>query len=222
MVDPELDANLKKTAASLTQDFQRELEQLEKLQTAAEDRRIQAEEKNQKNLLSEILATHGAAEKQRKARRLFLVKFILGPTGMLSLIIGGVLGYFKVTAPPETNASDVKASVEKSEAAVTKTIEKKIEDIEHATEHKIEIIEQATSLNNKKIERLVDIQLDQQVLWSEASDYIVDKIEKAHPKTKSVKEPESVTEGRIRAAAIKAKRKSDYDPTDPLADIRND
>lgn len=189
---------------TLTGAFNKELEQLKELEAQRErDRKAKAD--NTEQLLRTMLEMQAAAEKRAEERRKFLIRFILGPSGLVAAISGAVLGYTQAT---RTDEDPPGLEDTKRVRATTTKVEQRVNELD--TRLKI---------NDLKVERVVDVLLDQQVQLSDSIDHVIEKIERAHPQTRSIQEPASLTEGREKARAIKQKRTPEYDPADPLGDL---
>ena len=189
---------------TLTGAFNKELEQLKELEAQRErDRKAKAD--NTEQLLRTMLEMQATAEKRADERRKFLIRFILGPSGLIAAISGAVLGYTQATRTDEDppGLEDTK----RVRATTTKV------------EQRVNQLDTRLKINDLKVERVVDVLLDQQVQLSDSIDHVIEKIERAHPQTRSIQEPPSLTEGREKARAIKVKQAPEYDPADPLGDL---
>ena len=160
-----------------------------------------------RSLLEQMLTQQVDEAKVREDRRKFMSRYILGPTGLLTAVGAALVGYLEMTAAPKVESKDVS---------------EKVEAAQESSKIQVEEIEAHLKANDLKINRTVDILLDQQVQQSDGHDDIVMRIGIAHPRTRKVDEPPSVTRGRAKASAIKAARegKPSYDPSDPLAGLK--
>lgn len=198
-VDPEL-------VQTLTASLHRELGAIKEIEEQREVGR-RAKEKRTEELLERMLEEQAAADLRAEDRRKFLIRFVLGPSGLIAALSGAVLAYVQATRPEQPTATEQVETVQK--------VGDKVED-------RVEALDEHIKRNDRKIERTVEVLLDQQVQISESTDYIVGKIEAAHPKVRGDEDvPESVLEGRRKAAAIRAERaqKPTYNPAKPLEDL---
>jgi len=190
--------------STLTNSFNAELRQLKEIEEQRERER-KAKAENTEALLKTMLEMQAAADQRAEARRKFLVRFVLGPSGLIAAISGGLLAYVQATRPTDPSAIEQSAQVE----AVGAKVDRRVNELDRHIKN-----------NDKKIERVVEVLLDQQVQISESADFIVGKIETAHPRTRNMDVPASVKAGREKARAIKAKRvTTEYDPADPIGDL---
>ena len=197
---------------TITRSFTLELNQYRQLQekndAAREEERVKKHDRQQK-LLEDMLNNAVTAEEKAEKRRVFVKRWVLGPGGVVSLVGAIVLAYVKMNGAPVTQPEDVKEAVTKE-----------------ATELGVQIHDVETRLdrNDRIHERMVGIQLDQQVQFIDGHDQLVELVlAPTAAARKKVRERQSVTDGRTKAKAIKNARdgKEQYDPADPLADLRD-
>lgn len=202
----------KDLADSISSKITQELEQLKLLQSASAERikdEVDRKERETHQLFEQLMLMQVKDQAERDDRRKFWTRFVLGPSGAIAVIVGSVVGYMRIQDPAPTVREQVE-QVEQVQQAVTKTVE-----------HRVGDVEASLAKNDEKIKRTVDILLQQQVQLTETTDYIIEKIEKAHPNTRTMEEPPAVTAGRDRADAIKrrSKTQTQYDPANPLAGL---
>lgn len=192
---------------TLTSSFNRELQAIKELEEQRERARA-AKAENTEQLLKTMLEMQATDTKKAEDRRKFLLRFVLGPSGLIAALTGAMVAYVQANQPPEPTPAE---QVEK------------VEQVGSKVETRVTELDQHLKRNDKKIERTVDILLDQQVQISDSTDYIVNKIDAAHPRAANkTEEPASFAAGRKKAKAIKRAREveeSTYDPADPLGDL---
>lgn len=192
---------------AVSNELRAELTQIRQLQ--AENLRARDDTRTTEALIRELINEQVKSQQVRTKNREFIKKWVLGPLATLLAGAAGLLGYVQSNKPDPTVAEGVEQARE-------------TEAMENAVSTPMVELERKQALTDTKIDRIVEIQLDQQVQLSETTDYIVDKIDHISPRARSVQEPESVQEGRAKANAIKAAReggKVGYDPANPLGDL---
>lgn len=188
----------------LTSQFSAEISQLQKLQEAAEAARDKRNRETQDQLATILMAD--AAEKTKRGK---LWTQILTTVAGLIVTFATFVTYKLATYSPAEQ--QVKDAVDKVEASSTAVID---------VRGRIDAVESRLDKGDQIHERIVDIQLRQQVQMTDTTDYLSDKIDKINPRARTVAEPPSVTAGRKIADDIKKKtHKPQYDPADPLADL---
>lgn len=148
---------------------------------------------------------------ERRAARSFVMKKVVIPVAVLLGLGGGGGAIWAYNQPEDPEPPTPEVQVQETKKAVASEVDD---------------LEKKQALTDKKIQRIVDIQLDQQVQLTDTVDFLGDKIDKISPRAKTVSEDEypSLGEGRKKAKAIReARENSDvgYDPADPLADLKD-
>ena len=130
----------------------------------------------------------------KSARRSKIVSWVFGvlATGGVVSFAGYEIAIKKPPPEPGVGAAEVEATV-KTEG---KAIDTRVETVE------------------KKVERLGDIAVDQQIQTSDGIKYIGEKIDAAHPRQKDkVAKPATLREAEVRAKSAKEKkRRKELDP----------
>jgi exonuclease VII large subunit len=221
MTDVELQRKISNMETTLTGSFRAELAELQRLQREAEERRKKEEEaqkqqqdklaNEQKEALSKLLQLQVEDAQERTKRQGLWTKILAAfATIVTALAAGGV--YLGTQGPTQ---EQVEEQAKSASQPVVDQVDRKTAEIEHRV-----------GTAEKKIERLKDIALEQQVQIADSTAYIVSKIDAALPKSaKSVPEPDSVRKAKLKAEAIKRAQESDskvlFDPrsTDPFAGL---
>lgn len=197
----------------LTRQFRDEISHLRQLQDATDKRRAQEEAakkaaqaaaaEKQEDLLQQLL-TAQVAEAHERIKKQSTLNKILAAVLVVLTGSGGAGVYFGTrVASVEQKAEDA-APVVKSVADGSRQIEARVDQAE------------------KKIERLGEFAVDQQVQLSDSVEYLSEKIDAVNPKSAGkVLMPATVRAARMKADAIKRRRGesavSPYtDPTDPF------
>lgn len=162
----------------------------------------------QETLVNNLLQQQ-VEEAEQKAERGRMVNKILTAVVALVGTAGGTGFYF-------TAQSSKEAAVEAAAA----------ERASHAEPAALRSLDKRVNLTERKIERLGEIAVEQQVQLSDSIEYIGKKIDAAHPSQRDkVKEPESVKAAKTRASKIKMRKGANalftdtQDPTDPFSDL---
>lgn len=165
------------------------ISELRKLQAEADARQRQeaAERKKaQEEKLDALLQLQVDQAEQQKNRQVLLNRLLAALVTIVTAAAGG--GVYLGTRQNQ-NPQDAADTVQMKEAveAQGEGIEKRIE------------------LNEKKVERLKDVALEQQVQLSDSTEYIIQKIDAAHPRSPDIETPEaeSVEKAKKKADAIK-------------------
>lgn len=205
----EQSVELKLLETTLSKQFSTEMTTLKKLQEDNDRQRKDEADKRKEQqdaLIAQILNSQVTELEDRKKSRAWVMKYILAPLAVV-LAGGGTVGYLQVSgAPTKVQPADVREDVKRESEALEKSISE---------------LEKRVSRGDRIHERMVKIQLDQQVELSESVQYLGAKIDRISSRATTIDAPASVLEGRRKADAIKASRGSvpEYDPADPLADI---
>ncbi len=115
------------------------------------------------------------------------------------------------------------------QAASKSENEKQSQDIVQSVQSEMSEVESRVDLTEKKIERLGEIAIEQQVQLTDSIEYIGDKIDAAHPRqADAVKPPPSVQRAKKKSESIKMRRgveklfNHEDDPTNPFAGLQGD
>lgn len=128
-----------------------------------------------------------AIEAQKRADRRWTLKYVVLPLVLAGL--SGITGMWAAyqqgekSRPTPATKSDVDAAVELNEEAA----------------HRIDLVE-------RRVQRLSDTAMEQQLQISEGFDYMSSKLDAMSPKARAVPEPVSLTAARKKADAIKRRR----------------
>lgn len=196
-----LEAGLSTTLTKQMEEFRRERKAWAHQKAEEEAAEREAKAKADKDKYDRLLELQQEAEEQRIRSSKNLNRILAALVTILTAA-GGSGAY--IAAQPEP------AKVEPKEVKAT------VEANSRAQVQRIEAVE-------GKVEQLGTAAVESQVQQSAGVEYIVEKIDKAHPRSaEAVDEPEAVEEARIRAEAIqKKKRKAKVLGTkyDPFADL---
>lgn len=205
------EAHLKSLETTLSSKFSTEMAELKAIQAEVEKRRAEEAQKKQEahdQLLQNILQGQADAIAEKAKMRDFVMKKILAP---IAAIVAAIAAIYVGTGSkiPDVKTRDVKDQVEAS----AKSLDSRMEKLEERIED-----------NDKIHERMVEIQLDQQVEMSESTEYLSKKIEAISSRAEAVEVAAypAVSAGQKKAEAIKKARSKapKYDPADPLADLK--
>ncbi len=207
------------TVETLSKKFSTELHALKELQAAVEQRRAEERAREevekaethakaarkQEALIGDLL-TAQVEEAQLRAKKQGTLNKILAALLTLMTTGGGTGVYLAMQKPTEDQKRESAKPVTESIDASRVEVEARIES------------------NAKKIGRLGEIAIEQQVQLSDGVEFIGDKIDAAHPKTKNkVDRPDSVDAAKKRATKIKKSKGAEAlfkeDPTDPFAGL---
>jgi len=150
-----------------------------------------ARKKVQDDAVSQLLQLQ-VKEAEERAKRQGLWNKILAALAVILTGVAGTVGVVATRAPtPEQKEQEAAPVIERVEQEGAQ-IEKRIK------------------ANEDKVERLKDLALEQQVQISDSSEYIVKKIDAAHPRTADdVERPKTMDAANTKADAIKKKRASE-------------
>ena len=165
------------------------ISELRKLQAEADARQRQeaAERKKaQEEKLDALLQLQVDQAEQQNNRQVLLNRLLAALVTIVTAAAGG--GVYLGTRQNQ-NPQDAADTVQ----------------VKEAVEAQGEGIEKRIELNEKKVERLKDVALEQQVQLSDSTEYIIQKIDAAHPRSPDIASPEaeSVEKAKKKAAAIK-------------------
>jgi hypothetical protein len=136
-----------------------------------------------------VLSSHDDAKREQSRRA--IIRWVIG------LIITGALsggGYFAVVRP------NLPSRVEVSD--VQETVESRSSDLDQA------VRQQATRVDivEKKIDRLENVAVEQQVLLNDGVQYLGDKIDKISSRAREIEEPETLKASKEKSQREKARR----------------
>lgn len=200
-MDLKLD-ELRRLQAEYEKRQRREVEEAEQRVTKAAAERKQVQEEKLDALFQLQVESAEARNKRQQLWNRLLATLVT----VLTATAGGGI-YLGTRRPTEEEKAEEAAPVIREVERESKEVEKRVEKAE------------------QKIERLKDVALEQQVQISDSTEYIVEKIDAAHPKTAdSVEKPESLKRAKTKADAIKRKRAAEKkvlfeEDTDPFAGI---
>jgi len=164
-----------------------ELRALQAEADARQQREAAERKKAQEEKLDALLQLQVDQAEQQKQRQVLLNRLLATLVTVVTAAAGGgvYLGVRRHDQNPQDAADTVK---------MTKAVEEQGQGIEKRIE-----------LNEKKVERLKDVALEQQVQLSDSTEYIIQKIDAAHPRSPDIASPEaeSVEKAKKKAAAIK-------------------
>ena len=191
----------------LTGAFQTELGELRKLQALHTQEAKKVVKEGQEETLQRLQALQLEEAELVAKRQGLWNKLLAALVSLLTAVAAG--GVYVGLRPQPVTEQEAKPVLEKVEAVNRETSAE---------------IEARVSKAEAKIERLKDVALEQQVQLSESTDYIVRKIDAAHPRTAdAVQVPPSVKQAKDKADAIKREREQRseemFPETDPFAGI---
>lgn len=204
--------DLKQLERTISQQLSQELESLKKLQEDAarkradEIDRLQREHKSEleRYLLQQVAAEERKEEREKERRERFVrlaVYVILALLGSGGLGVSYVSDYLTRNDPREV-------------------VKESTDEVRGVLDERVEKLEERIEANDRKVERVVEVLLDQQVQLVEATDYLAEKLDAASPRARDVATPSVIQRARKTAAEIKAQpRAVTYNPADPLGDV---
>lgn len=194
-------SELKALEVSLTKQFHSEMAKIDEMRARREEKR-RGDIIHQQKILESLLAKQQENMKESENRRRFWIRFILGPSGVFAAILAAVIGYTESRQPTEKDQMD------------------KMEDVKRELNAQILEVESHLRRNDIKIQRTVDILLNQQVQKIDSHDHLAKMIERAHPQSRRVPEPASLAIGREQAKRIKKRFEGEnYASENPLEGI---
>lgn len=219
MPDPsESSADLDGLKTSLTQQFKLEISKLEELRAQREAERKAEEDRKEaarQAKLDAMLELQVQEAQEKKKRREWWGKFVLGPTGVLSIIIGAIVAYLQATKPEPTEEEKAKEAVKAGDVA------EKVEEVDREIEERFEKLEKHDRTTAREL-------VKQKVQISDGFEHVAKKIDAAHPRqADDVETPYTLKALKTRTDKIKkseaGKKLLDEDEEeDPLVKLAGD
>lgn len=201
---------------SLAHQFKLDISKLEEIRAQRERERQEEHERKSREhqaKLDAMLELQVKEAEERQKRREFWMRFVLGPTGVLSVVVGGIVAYLQATKPELTPEEKAKAAVQAGD--VVEKVEQEGEQIEQ----RFQKIEASTKLQAREL-------VQQKVQISDGFEHIGKKIDAAHPRqADEVEKPDSLDSLKKRVDKIKESEvgkkllKDEEDELDPLVEL---